>query len=145
MNHYGAVIKQDPAALTIAFDAGTVIGKIIFQLVVDFFTHSMELPAACSRGEHEIIENRSQLAHVENDNVGARVRRGLEPVGVGANKSGGGYDRDCSFVIEAGRVWKPETDETEHVSTAEYLGLDEPAQPSDPPAEEPSQQEDAKQ
>ena len=73
MDHDVAVVEQNPAAFFVSFDSQPAVAHPIFQGVVDFLAHGVELAATGAGGEHEVVEHRGQLAHVEHDDVGAAI------------------------------------------------------------------------
>ncbi len=73
MNHYRAVIEQDPAAFSVSFNSHAAVTQIVFQLVVNLFADGVQLPSAGTGGQDKVVTNGSQLTQIENYDVGAPI------------------------------------------------------------------------
>ena len=73
MDDHVAVVQQNPAALFVSFDSQPAVAHAVFQGVIDLLAHGVELAAAGAGGQHEVVEDRGEFAHVEHDDVDAAI------------------------------------------------------------------------
>ena len=73
MYDHVAIVKQNPATFFVSLDTQPPVAHSIFQGVVDFFAHRVQLTTTCAAGNHEVIEDGGEFAHIEHDDVGAAV------------------------------------------------------------------------
>ena len=103
MDDHVAIVQQDPATVDISLDPQAAVAEI-FERVVDLLADRVQLTSAGTRGQHEIVEERSDFPHVENDNVARPVvfgdaRCGESELQTPVGASGQGFGRQAVIML----------------------------------------------
>lgn len=73
MDHYRAVIQQNPSALVVPFNAHPLVAELALEHPVDLFADGMQLAATIPGGEHEIVKFRRHAPHIEHGHIAPAV------------------------------------------------------------------------
>src|SRR3954454_20615970 len=73
MDHYRAVIEQNPSAFVITLDPHPLVAQLALEYPVDLFTDGVQLAAAVTGSEHEVVELRGHAPHIQYGHIATAV------------------------------------------------------------------------